>query len=295
MLSAFLAAGMVSGITLRPPAAAVDSGIAWVAGGWFTMGSETPDLDYARRLCVQERLPGALRLRGCADETLFADEAGAARVYVSAYGLDRREVSRSDYHACVAAGACTPAHMTSGHLGISEAEHPVAAVTWRQARDVCAFRGGRLPTEAEWERGARGDSARRFPWGRNYNERLANHGGPDMAMDPLRGRPVAEDGFLHAAPVGSFPLGASPFGVLDMAGNVWEWTADGYAPHSELEDVVDPRGAGENGLRVVKGGSWRSPGFTLRVTHRSARPEAGQWVDVGVRCAYDLGLPGVGD
>lgn len=269
-----------------PAKVTADDAVVWIPAGWFTMGSDWSDVDYARRLCVNERLPGALHVRGCANEELFVDEVPARRVFVSAYGIDRREVSRARYLQCVLAGACTPSHLSSRHAGVGGPNHPVAGISWAQARDACRFFGGDLPTEAQWERAARGSSRRRFPWGQFYNERLANHGRPDMEMDPRRGRPGPQDGYLYASPVDAFESGASPYGLLNMAGNVWEWTADGYAPSAEQTTLVDPTGPAPTGLRVVRGGSWRSPSFTTRVTHRSARPEGGHGVDVGVRCAY---------
>src|SRR5258706_16107315 len=95
---------------------------------------------------------------------------------------------------------------------------PVAAITIEEAQAYCRFAGGRLPTEDEWERAARGSVRNRFPWGRHYDPALANHGRAPLGPDP-------SDGFALAAPVGSFPAGASPYGLLDMAGNVWEWTS----------------------------------------------------------------------
>ena len=152
---------------------------------------------------------------------------------------------------------------------------PVAGVTWDEARAFCEFAGGRLPTDEEWERAARGGDARhRFPWGRQYNDRLANHGRSPRGPDDV-------DGFVYAAPVGSFPGGASPYGLLDMAGNVWEWTAS--PPRAdEVETGGDP-----NVYRILRGGSWAQPPEVMRVSHREWQPLGAAPSDVGLRCAYD--------
>jgi len=260
---------------------------AFIASGWFSMGSEGSDVDYARRLCVSERMPSALRLRGCASEELFGNEVPARRVYVSAFWLDRYEVSRAEYADCMRNGGCEPPLLETQHPGLSAPDHPISGVSWAQAAAYCRYRGGRLPTEAEWERAARGDSQRRFPWGRAYNETLANHGAPALALEPVDGQPSDEDGVLHTAHVRAFEQAKSPHGLVQMAGNVWEWTADGYAPLSLQGTRVDPKEPRGTGLRVVRGGSFRSPAFTLRVTHREARAETSAFVDVGVRCAYE--------
>lgn len=275
------------GTRLVSAASARDGDIIWLPAGEFTMGATLDDVEHARRLCVTERMPSALRLRGCASDELFSNETPARRVFVSAFGIDRYEVSRAEYEACVSRGACAPPWRDSTHPGLSHPEHPITGISWAQAAEFCRTRGGRLPTEAEWERAARGDSARRYPWGNFYNETLANHGGPALTLDPTDGEVSAVDGYALLAPVTAFSQAKSPHGLVQAAGNVWEWTRDAYAPLSLQEQRVDPLMPQGTGLRVVRGGSFRSPAFALRVTHREPRPEASGFVDVGVRCAYD--------
>jgi formylglycine-generating enzyme required for sulfatase activity len=164
----------------------------------------------------------------------------------------------------------------------------MVGISHAQAEEVCQHRGGRLPSEAEWERAARGDSARRFPWGSFHNERLANQGGPAASVEPGEGEPSPRDGYPFLAPIWAFERARSPHGLAQMAGNVWEWTSDAYAPRAQQSQTVDPRELRANGLWVVRGGSFRAPAFALRVTHREPRPEGAGFVDVGVRCAYDL-------
>ena len=110
---------------------------------------------------------------------------------------------------------------------------------------------------------------------------------PALTLDPSEGETSAQDGYTHLAPVTAFAGASGPHGTVQMAGNVWEWTADAYAPLSAQEQRVDPITAAGLGMRVVRGGSFRAPAFALRVTHREPRPEAGAFVDAGVRCAYD--------
>jgi formylglycine-generating enzyme len=255
----------------RPP-------VVWIPAGWFVQGSDASDLRHALVLCLFRReavFPG-----GCSEED-FADERPARRAWVSAFGMDRTEVSHGQWRRCMQAGACPPPRLSEADPRVSAATHPVAGVTWDEARTYCRWRGGRLPTESEWERAARGSTGRQFPWGNAYNDRLANHGRPGE-------RPDGVDGFRHAAPVDGFAEGASPYGILQMAGNVWEWTADHYQPEAYTEGPrVDPTGPDEGVGRVVRGGSWRSPPHMLRAAYRDHRLPEQAWADVGVRCAHD--------
>lgn len=253
-----------------------------LSGGWFLRGSHDADLRYGLALCEQEvGLRGRTVCRDPAVSELFAAEAPARRIWVRAFAIDRTEVTRRAYARCVLAGACFPSRVSDGNPRLGAPLLPVTGVTWSEARTFCAFVGGRLPTEAEWERAARGSDGRRFPWGNLYNDRLANHGGPE-------GR-AAIDGFRYLAPVGSYPDGASPHGLLDVAGNVWEWTADRYDPSAYVADTsVDPRHDDASGERAIRGGSWRSTGESLRVTTRRPAAESTFGPDLGFRCAYDV-------
>lgn len=258
------------------PLALESPALVRIAAGSFVMGSTDADVAFALALCRQEG--GA---EGGCREDVFADEAPTRRVYLHAYRIDRLEVSHADWWRCVRAGACPPARVASADTRLGRPDHPVVGVTWREASAYCRWAGGRLPSEAEWERAARGGSARRFPWGHAFNTRLANHGSPS-------GEPDAADGYLYAAPVDGFGDGHSAHGLSNMAGNVWELVADRYDAHAYASgDAVDPRGAVEGDKRVVRGGSWRSPAYALRVTQRAAVGEDESRPDVGVRCAYD--------
>jgi formylglycine-generating enzyme required for sulfatase activity len=271
-----------------PDAAAPAAPRVVIAEGWFTFGASEDDLEQARRLCVSERIPFALRLRGCASDELLDDELPARRVYLPRYALDRYEVSRAELDACVEAGVCDPSAHVTDHPGLSDPGHPAIGLSWAAARALCTFRGGRLPTEAEWERGARGDTPRRFPWGLHYNAALANHGKPSLSFDATAGATSADDGYPYLAKVTAYAQAHSPHGLVQMAGNVWEWTADSFVGVRAQPPAVAPEVQQDNGLRTVRGGSFRTPALALRVTHREGRAEGRGFVDVGVRCAYDV-------
>jgi formylglycine-generating enzyme required for sulfatase activity len=282
-VAAFLGAGAGAWSQLRagalssfdPDVRVESSPIVWIPEGPFTMGASESDLSFAIELCQDEHELAVAE--GCTRER-FAHELPPRRVYLRAFGIDRTEVTQAAWRRCVAAGRCVPPRVTDADARFGADALPVVAIRWDEAARYCEFVGGRLPTEEEWEKAARGDSRRRFPWGRRYHSRLANHGRPPRRPDP-------GDGYRFAAPVGSFPDGASPYGVLDMAGNVWEWTAS--APTARDFEVLGHRGADPGVYRILRGGSWAHPAVALRVTHRAFMPATDARSDVGVRCAYD--------
>lgn len=230
---------------------------------------------------AQVLIPAGPFLRG--DEAGEPDERPSRRVHLSAFSIDRTEVSRAAYGACVAAGKCRP----PAAQGQGGGDLPVVGVTWHDAAAYCAFAGGRLPTEAEWEKAARGTDGRRYPWGDDLACHRANFGcfGGD-------GRCAEYGAPGHPVPVGSYPAGASPYGVLDMAGNVWEWVADRYAlryygraPSQDPKGpaAADPPGAPER--RVLRGGGCCSIFGLPRTTDRLGLPADYHDVDIGFRCA----------
>jgi formylglycine-generating enzyme required for sulfatase activity len=199
------------------------------------------------------------------------DERPARKVTLKAFAIDRTEVTRGDYAACVSAQRCklAPAAATAAPASDDDPKLPVTGVDWSDAQAYCRFAGGRLPTESEWEKAARGSDGREFPWGEDADCARANWGsfegeGPCAGKNP--GRPV---------PVGRYPTGASPFGVLDLGGNVWEWVADKYDE--------DPK------RRVVRGGSCCSYFVAPRAANRNAWAPEHRDLDLGFRCAGDPG------
>lgn len=190
------------------------------------------------------------------------DERPARQVTLKTFAIDRTEVTRAAYARCVEAGRCHPPAPAPPD---GDANLPVTNVDWNDAQAYCKFAGGRLPTEAEWEKAARGTDAREYPWGNDADCGKANWGsfegeGPCAGKNP--GHPVT---------VGSYPGGASPYGALDMGGNVWEWVADKYDPSGER--------------RVVRGGSCCSFFVGPRAPNRNAWAPAHRDGDLGFRCA----------
>ncbi len=265
-------AGDARHLRLEPPP------VVWIGDGSFVMGATDRDLEYAVELCLDERPVRidslAPDMDGACSPGRFHPEAPQRRVWTDAYGIDRTEVTHEAYRRCVTAGRCAPSRIPDDDLRLASPRMPVTGIRWEEAQAYCRFAGGRLPTEAEWERAARGHRRHRFPWGRMYNSGLANHGRSPEGPD-------GSDGWFLASPVGSFPDGASAYGLLDAAGNAWEWTSSRPA-----SDDVGP-GADASVYRVVRGGSWAHAAEALRVTHRVWLPASEQRSDLGVRCAYD--------
>ncbi|MGE5181152.1 MAG: formylglycine-generating enzyme family protein [Acidobacteriota bacterium] len=241
------------------------------------------------------------------------DKMKPREVTLSAFAIDRDEVTVRDYRACVVAGGCAIDALVDGDERYMRDEWPMVNVTWGEAREFCRWRGGRLPSEAEWERAARGDDARTWPWGDVERPHDFNHGQPraesmrdiDRFQNLLLGDPDASDGTPILAKPGSYPWSDGPYGTHDQAGNVAEWTADargatdatlGYAGLPNVNprrdwDPKDPQGY------VVRGGSWRQPAFLGHVNLRdpfSLQPSDmmykadRRFSHVGFRCARSL-------
>ena len=264
-----------------------------IPAGRFWMGARAEDLEEARTLCAEElREAGALRLElGPRCQGRFEGEGQAAPVYLRAFAIDRFEVTIAEHGACVRAGKC---RSIPGVTAMDGSGLPIERASLQDAQEFCGWRGGRLPTEAEWEKAARGASTHRWPWGAQWRDGRANHGRPDKsggATGVGEGEETLDDrdGYAGAAPVGSFPSGASAYGVQDLAGNVWEWTSGYFAREPpQARTRVQPLGPVSGSEYTVRGGSYRSPPSDLRVTRRIGLHPGERQPGVGFRCAYDL-------
>jgi serine/threonine-protein kinase len=191
----------------------------------------------------------------------LADEQPVHAVTLDSFWIDRTEVTNAMYRLCVQAGACQPPSVTAYFDNPGYADHPVVYVSWVRAGTYCAWAGRRLPTEAEWEKAAAWDpiknEKRIYPWGNTFACNKGNYEGSEC------------DGFAQTAPVGSFPTGASPYGALDMGGNVWEWVHDAFLEtdpylggtrnYYAISPASNPQGVDPSIsiYRVMRGGGWR--------------------------------------
>jgi formylglycine-generating enzyme required for sulfatase activity len=257
----------------------------------------------------QVSIPGGTFWMGDAD--LDKDSKPVHKVKLSPYCIDKTEVTVAAFRTCVQAGECAPPSATIewkdlkpedktkwsqfctwGRGGMDQ--HPINCVDWNQATAYCVWAGGRLPTEAEWEFAARGRDGRKYPWGDEEPDATRlNACGPECASMAkerlaLTWNPIYpdNDGWAATAPVGKYPKGASPFGVLDMAGNVWEWTGDEFASYSEANDSNQHRYGRVELLRVDRGGGWNGnhPSW-FRAANRGRTVPGNRSINLGFRCA----------
>jgi len=257
-----------------------------VEGGSFQMGNKyTQPLD----ICMQYN---PIQDFCIPDPYLNAEPPHT--VYLDPYLIDMFEVSNAQYRECLNAGYCSgpiiygtneiPDYFTNPAYD----NYPVIGVDWDRAATYCAWRGARLPTEAEWEMAARGTDGRMFPWGDTYDPLLVN--GCDDDCSSVWAMPNYDDGYSEAAPVNAFSGGVSPYGIYNMAGNVTELVADFYdaAYYSTLGDGVwNPLGPPTGEYHVMRGGSWSYPTDMLTTGARFYIDTVNAFPDTGFRCAHN--------
>jgi formylglycine-generating enzyme required for sulfatase activity len=232
-----------------PPQAAseaVPEGIVLVPAGPFLMGTDTEEGSFNK-----------------------GDSGPQRTVRLAAYYIDKNEVTNAEYKRyCDATGYPAPPHWSDGNYPAGMAALPVSFVNWWEAQAYALWKGKRLPTEAEWEKAARGIDGRTYPWGETWN--------PDLLVWQAES-PQA---------VGSIPGGASPYGALDMAGNVFEWVADWYQAYPGSTLTFPQYGTQ---YKVVRGGGFDVRDYDLYTFHRSLTRPAHRSEFVGFRCAKSVG------
>ncbi len=227
-----------------------------------------------------------------------ADEQPVHPVYLDEFYIDRFEVNNDQYAAFlndinrnadeeghrlldVRDADVQISYSDAGYAPLPGTEQrPVAEVSWYGARAYCTWADMQLPTEAMWEKAARGSDGRIYPWGDSIDRSRANYGKEGCC------RGDDSDGFFDSAPVGSYQRGVSPYGAYDMGGNVWEWVVDWYGEDYYAQSPErDPHGPDAGISRVLRGGSMSSDPYRLRTTDRSGLPPSVSYVIVGFRCA----------
>jgi formylglycine-generating enzyme required for sulfatase activity len=209
------------------------------------------------------------------------DESSPRReLFVDAFYMDKFEITVARYAKFLQAtgNVKTPEEWDAVNVQ-NDGEFPVVGVDWQDADSYCRWAGKRLPTEAEWEKAARGADERKYPWGNDPpSAERARFAKPYQ-------NPVYKDGI---APVGSYAKGASSFGVFDLAGNASEWVADWYSESFQRAEARNPKGPEGGTGKVLRGGGWYDPAERITATRRMYASPANRADDIGFRCARDL-------
>jgi len=247
----------------------------------------TPTKSLSFRKGIEEggmiQIPAGTFIMG--SDTGSDDEQPEHVVYLNEYWIDKYEITNAQYAKCVVAGKCRIPECGQYKEG-ERVTYPVVCVNWSQVKSYCEFVGKRLPTEAEWEKAARGTDGRTWPWGNEFDGLKLNF--CDKNCDQNWANKDYDDSYGYIAPVGSYELGQSPYGVYDMGGNVWEWTLSdhkfypplrGYRIYNDTrnKEIID-------NTKVFRGGAWDSQGDSTRVTVRWASDWKYMNTHLGGRC-----------
>jgi len=234
----------------------MSNGLVYIPAGEFSMGCDVNHND---------------------GDLCYTDQQPLHTVYLDAYKIDKYEVTNAQYALCVTAGVCSEPAFTNSYShpsyygSLTYANYPVIYVSWSDAAQYCAWVDKRLPTEAEWEKAARGTSVQTYPWGDTTASCLLANG--EWCID-------------DTTLVGAYPDGASPYGVFDMSGNVWEWVSDWYlASYYSTSPYENPTGPDTGSYKVIRGGSWDNDFETLRVAYRDYFHPDFTGNNFGFRCA----------
>jgi formylglycine-generating enzyme required for sulfatase activity len=229
-------------------------------------------------LCVDDTEIVAVPAGGFTMGTDGGEDNPTHTVNLAAFSIDKYEITNRKYQSCVEAGCCTPPQHDGSYTGRQPYygnpdydNYPVIFVTWDQAREYCENLGKALPTEAQWEKAARSDDGRTYPWG---------DGGPNSTLANFN-LPINGD----TMEVGTHSDGASPYGAEDMAGNVWEWVSDWYdVDYYSASPTDDPLGPDDGTIKGARGGSFASLGTSLRSYLRGSYHPMEVFSTLGFRC-----------
>jgi formylglycine-generating enzyme required for sulfatase activity len=268
-----------------------------VPAGEFIMGS------------AADEITSLLHRDPKAKGAILKDEMPKHRVVLDAFYIDKYEVTNARFQQFVqATGYRTQAELEGGgkiRTGVTTwadapnanwraprgngstiaglEAHPVVQVSWHDAKAYCTWAGKRLPTEAQWEKAARGPDGRLYPWGNALDGTRANFCDRNCAFEWQDA--AVDDGYRSTAPVGSYEAGKSPYGAYDMAGNVWEWVADRYnAKYYQRSPARNPRGPTSGTQVVLRSGSWLYAAPSFRATERAGVPADRRNENIGIRC-----------
>jgi serine/threonine-protein kinase len=256
-----------------------------------------------------DEIASLLRRNLKAKGALLKDETPSHRVFLDAFYIDTHEVTNARFRQFVqATGYRTQAEREGGGMirtgaktwaqvsdanwrsptgqgsGIAGLEaHPVVQMSWHDAKAYCSWAGKRLPTEAQWEKAARGTDGRLYPWGNQSDGVRVNFCDRNCAFEWKDDS--VDDGYGSTAPVGSYEAGKSPYGAYDMAGNVWEWVSDRYnAGYYQSSPARNPQGPASGAQVGLRGGSWLYGALAFRATVRSGVPPDRRNNNIGLRC-----------
>jgi formylglycine-generating enzyme required for sulfatase activity len=253
-----------------------------VPAGWFEMGSTDAEIEDAYQL--------AKKYYKSSEKSWVEDEKGRHSVWVDAFYMDTYEVTVKEYQAFRQATGhwALPPEVTTYAPGDN---YPVVLVSWDDTAAYCRWAEKQLPTEAQWEKAARGTDGRTYPWGNepvngrrgNYCDTRCEYAWKDTSQD---------DGYRYTAPVGTFTAGKSPYDIHDLAGNVREWVRDGYdATYYSRSPERNPENTTTAELRVLRGGGWSAHAAHLRAADRRWFAPANRFDDLGFRCVIGVSAP----